>query len=1142
MKLNIYKASAGSGKTHILAGNYIVESFRRVAPTRSGSPLYDAFKDTMAFARILAVTFTNKAAGEMKERIIKELDKLATGAQSDYVKDICNRYPQYTAEQVAERAKSIRSAILHNYSDFNLRTIDSFVQSIVRAFCYDININSGYSTETDQNAVLADLINALLQKSDTDPELHEQFRAMAAKNVKDGANWDFRMQLTSLANLIFTEQFQNLENFYNGMDDETKHTYFAKSLEITNLIYDDFEEKADNIAAQARAIFDSMPVPPSDINNSMKILHNFLVNNIKACEIGKIIDDLCKGNKWLRSKPTKQESTLISTLQPQIEPLLQEAVSLIVNNGKDYITANIIRRDFHAFMLLGDLARLMPDYRRENRMMLVSDATTFLNAIIAENDAPFIYERVGNRFDHIYIDEFQDTSEFQWNNFRPLIENTLAQGFDNMIVGDVKQAIYRFRGGDWSLLNTKVQEQIGDENINLNTLDVNWRSRKNIVDFNDAIFQKAIDTLAAHGDGELDFSLLKKIYADAFQKLPQKSDRSGGKVDVVFIEGKKNKSKSTKIDEKTDGDSDVNSDDEPDPLEGLLLPDTREDNIFIVKSLNKMAAEIDSLIKQKISPKKIAILVRKGWQASLSVNFLMKYQAEIEGASHYDVISADSLYIANSLIVKILINAMKYVNNPADIIAKIEMMRTYCVVSGKEIDDDGIFKTTADEDLPQGLLPEGFDEIMKSYSDLPLYDLCEKIIACFSLQKYTGDSEYLRTFEDCVLNFTKTFSSDLNRFVKWWDESGNRTAIQPSDEQDAVTIMTIHKSKGLDFSIQFVPFCNWEMEEVNNMQDNYIWVKCPEDSPFASLPVLPVRYNSRLAGSHFANDYIREKRDMYVDSLNLLYVALTRAVDELHIYCPRPDTEKSLNIKTVGDLLYYCITDPDSEENDNNTVENATSKQANAVINLGDFYDAENTSLLMAANHNLERGFRIKDYKGFRVSGFQNAPWESKLAVLSHSSDFFIQNSPFLQERINHGLFMHDVMSRITYAEDAPQILQEMKFQGRITEAQKSELQQLLNDAFQIPQVGQWFSHDWRQIITERALMTTEGNIRIPDRVLVGDKKTVVIDFKFGKERDEYRDQITEYAQLLSKMKKPKYPPVEAYLYYVESGKIVIIL
>ena len=1112
MKLNIYKASAGSGKTHILAGNYITESFNQVAPARSGSILYEAFRDTMAFARILAVTFTNKAAGEMKERIIKELDKLAAGGKSDYEKDIISRYPQYTPEQVSERARKIRSAILHNYSDFNLRTIDSFVQSIVRAFCYDININSGFTTETDQNAVLAELIDSLLQKSDTDAELHEQFRAMAAKNVKDGDNWDFRSQLTSLAQLIFTEQFQTLEKFYSDMDGNKKRTYFAKSLEIINLIYDIFEEKANDIASRAKKVFDSLPVPPSEINNNMKILQNFLINNIKECQIGSIISQLYEGEKWVRAKATKQESEAIDLLRPQIEPILHEAVDLINKSGTDYCTAAIIRRDFHAFMLLGDLARLMPEYRRENRMMLLSDATSFLNAIIAQNDAPFIYERVGNRFDHIFIDEFQDTSEFQWNNFRPLIENTLSQGFDNMIVGDVKQAIYRFRGGDWSLLNSKVQEQIGDEGINLNTLDVNWRSRKNIVDFNDAIFQKAIATLADHDNGELDFSLLNNIYADSFQKLPPNRDRSGGKVNVLFFEHKKKKSKD---------EDDENATDDDDMLEGLILPDSRADNVFIVKSLNKMAQEINALIKKGVSPQKITILVRKGWQASLTVNFLMKYQAEVPGTEHYDVVSADSLYIANSLIVKILVNAMKYINNPGDISAKIEMIRTYSIVSGNEMDDDKIFKAAIDEDAPKSLLPKGFDTIMQSYSDLPLYDLCEKIISCFSLQKYAGDAEYLRTFEDCVLSFTKTYSSDLNRFVKWWDEAGVDTTIQPSEEQNAVTIMTIHKSKGLDFSVEFVPFCDWKMEETNNQQADYIWVQCPEDSPFASLPVLPVRYNSSLAGSHFADAYLKEKRDMYVDSLNLLYVALTRAVDELHIYCPMPDAAKG-SIKTVGDLVYYSIIDPSDSSN---------------IVKLSDYYSEETTSLTMDNEHKMEKSVRNKDNKGFRLSRFSNVPWEDKLAVLSHSNDFFIQTSPFLQERINHGLFMHEVMSQIEFAEDAPQVLQRMVFQGRITEEQRQVLQQLLDNAFQDPQIGQWFSHEWQQVITERALLTTEGNIRIPDRVLVGKDKTVVIDFKFGKAREEYHEQIIEYADLLASMKNPTYPPVEAYLYYVETGK-----
>ncbi|MCQ2250629.1 MAG: UvrD-helicase domain-containing protein [Bacteroidales bacterium] len=1109
MKLNIYKASAGSGKTYNLACNYIVDSFGKKAPSRSGTSLYEAFRDTMAFARILAVTFTNKAAGEMKERILQEFDKLATGQKSDYVDAIIKRYPQYNEQQVRERARSIRSAILHNYSDFNLRTIDSFVQRVVRAFCYDINVSTGFSTQTDQNMVLNDLIEILLKKSDDDPELRKQFLAMAEKNVKDGNNWDFREQMRQLAKLIFTEQFSKVENFYRDMSEETKREFYQASLELINTIYDGFEQEADSIAKETKLIFDNIGTPASEIGKNMGTLYNFLTDGIRKCQPGVTVEKMQEGNGWTNAKPTPIQKELVPQIRPALELLLARAMALVSEKGTDYLTAKVIRKDFHAFTLLGDLARLMPEYRRENRMMLVSDATAFLNAIVEGNDAPFIYERVGNKFDHVYIDEFQDTSEFQWNNFRPLIENSLAQGFNNMIVGDVKQAIYRFRGGDWSLLNSKVEEQIGADSISQHTLDVNWRSRRNIVLFNDAIFQKSVAMLGQYDHDGLDLSMLEKIYSDSYQKLPASKDRTGGKVKVVFMEASEDNS---------DGDDSENA---ASDNSKMITMDGLKD--FEVMALNTMAREIDSLMKSGVKPKKICILVRKGLEGNKCVNFLMLYQQQVEDAARYDIVSSDALYICNSLTVSVLANAMKYINNHDDIIAKVEMMRAYCLLSGKAHTDDEIMKAAISDDESCKILPAGFNDIMKSYSDLPLYDLCEKIISCFGLYGYYGDSEYLRTFEDCVLDFTKTFSSDLNRFVQWWDESGCRTAIQPSDNQDAVTVMTVHKSKGLDFSIQFIPFCNWKMEDYNNQQANYIWAKCKSGTQFSKLPIVPLRYGSALANTHFAESYIEEKRNMAVDSLNLLYVALTRAVDELHIYCPKPKEKKDAKISTVGDLLYYDII---------NDVPNQDAK----LVDLKSYLDNDGTTLLMDEKHSLETGRKIKDFKDFVMKPFGNTPWENKLAVLSHSSDFFIQNSPFLQDRINHGLLMHDVMSRIEFSEDASEALQDMIYQGRITEDQRKELAKLLDDAFEIPQVKRWFSHDWKQVINERALLTKEGNIRIPDRVLVGESETVVIDFKFGKERPEYHDQIKEYAALLQSM---KYPNVKAYLYYVEDGKIV---
>ncbi len=1077
--LNIYKASAGSGKTYKLAGEFITE----------------AFSDLMAFSRILAVTFTNKAAGEMKERIIKELDNLSEGLPSGYLAEISKKY-NISESEVSLRAKNIRGAILHNYSDFNLKTIDSFVQRVLRSFCYDININSGFSTQTDEASVLSDLTDMLFKCADEDAYLKKQMLSMAEKNIKDGENWNFRKQVESIAKLIFTEKYKEFEAQQNsmkekGMSETEKKSYFDISAELVNSVYDNYIEKVRDIASRSKQIIETelCGLTLSDMGANIKNCCNFLLTKLEEAVVSATAYKMRDKDDWLPSKATKIQKEIIPGLKAKLYPVLTEAVDFIENNAADFITAKLIRKDFGAFVLIGEIAKLLPEYRKENRVIMISDASAFLDGIIAENDAPFIYERTGNKFDHIFIDEFQDTSPFQWNNFRPLIENSIAQGFDNLIVGDVKQAIYRFRGGDWSLLNGKVQEQISEDNILINSLDVNWRSRKNIVDFNNAVFQKSVETLINHGDKDLplDFEILKKIYSDSFQKLPSGKNRSGGKVEVVFFENKEDES-------------------------------AEEEGDFKEKALKKTAEEIDTLIKSGIKAKKICVLVRKKDEAALTVKYLLQYQQQTENAAVYDVVSSDSLYIANSLAVKVAMSAMKYLNNKDDSFAKAELMHSYCTLKQIEIDEDTIFKAVSDEETAKKFMPEGFENFNETYTDLPLYDLSEKIIALFGLECFEGDAEYLRTFQDCILNFTKQYSSDLNKFVSWWEQSGINTSIQPSDNQNAVSVMTVHKSKGLDFSVQFIPFCNWKMEDVNNLNINYIWVKAPEGTCFSSLPSMPIRYSSEMLKSHFKEFYVQEKRNLYVDSLNLLYVALTRAVDELHIYCPKPkiSPKKETKISRVSDLLYFDIVDSNDL--------------------LSDFYDEETGVFLKDENHVLEEGRKVNEKgKSFVLSTFKNSPWENKLAVTSHSSEFFIQNSTFLQERINYGLFMHDVMSRIEFYEEYPEVLREMQFQGRITEEQAKDLSRKLNEVFSIEEVKHWFSKDWKEVLTEKALLTTEGDIKIPDRVLISDKETVVIDFKFGGEHKEYKAQISEYAALLKKM---NYPNIKAYLFYAEDKKI----
>ncbi|NPA69107.1 MAG: UvrD-helicase domain-containing protein, partial [Chlorobi bacterium] len=447
-KLQIYKASAGSGKTYLLTLNYLKTAFK--APDR--------------FTKILAVTFTNKAAEEMKTRILEKLDELIKkGKNADYFKEIKQSGQYKTDNELIKNAETIRDNILHDYSAFNVGTIDSFVQKVIRAFAFEMNLNSSYEIEFDTDKVTEDLTNKLYEKISFDRDLQKWLLQYAQNKTENNKNWDFKNEIKNLTSEIFKEQF--LELYKNRKIEKKEMNDFLKTL---YKIKNNFESKMSELAAKYKKILEDAAMNPGTYGMKFKIISNhFLVKTAIKKEYDNFTATFIKARdgieNWYAKSASAQIINDIKNTYEKLYPLIETYFKYFEAESENYYTATEIIKQFHAFGIINDMAAELSEYRSENNILLISDTNLLLKEIIGNNDAPFIYEKTGTGFYNIFIDEFQDTSNFQWANFKPLITNSLSQGYTNLIVGDIKQSVYRWRGGDWKLLLQGVKQDIGKE-------------------------------------------------------------------------------------------------------------------------------------------------------------------------------------------------------------------------------------------------------------------------------------------------------------------------------------------------------------------------------------------------------------------------------------------------------------------------------------------------------------------------------------------------------------------------------------------------------------------------------------------------------------------------------------------------------
>ncbi|WP_026952073.1 UvrD-helicase domain-containing protein [Algoriphagus mannitolivorans] len=1061
----IYKSSAGSGKTYTLTMEYLKLALKH---------------PKSAFRQILAVTFTNKATQEMKERILKELVRLRASVNPDEKMDSELMKSLGVDEAgLQQKASETLTAILHDYGHFSVSTIDSFFQKVVRSFAREMDLNAKFEVELDQQAVLNRVVDRVVMLVMEDDFLHKWLVDYASEQIQNGKSWDIRRNIRELGSQIFQENFKRyaseIRMFLKEKENISKLQAFARErrgelLKITRELKD-----------QANEIRIKNGLEWTDFSGaSSSFAKKFDQLGDRKCPVPELsptqVDKIDNLEKWYTKK---------SPLTSQIEAAYHQGLNQILKQFEplnyQWKTLEAISKNIYVFGIFRNLLDELSAIKDEESILLISDANEFLKEITKENDAPFIYEKVGNQYRNFLIDEFQDTSGFQWASFKPLLENSLSQGHTNLLVGDVKQSIYRWRGGEMKLLLEQVEAETGIYGIQHENLDTNFRSLPNIIEFNNALFKRlpaSFESSLKEGYGVEDASILSRAYHDVTQKISQKKSNSAfrGKVKLEFLAPIKDE----------------------------------EEGSFADQVLQKLPQMVRELQDHGYSLRDIAFLVRTKAEGEAIADVLMQEAATNQDSKYrYDVLSDESMYLHKSASVKALVAGLRYLQYPDDQV-QFKTMWYYRSVLKEDPVDHSHFSI---DHIPDHLREkvEAFRKIEPLLLQLPLMEALEELIRSLDLMEIGLEKAYISGFKEAVYDFTANNRSDLAGFLEWWEENQSKRTVKIPEGHDAMQIMTIHKSKGLQFKVVLMPFLKWTI--FDTAKGNVIWA--PFEDPEKGLSaIIPLTLGSSLAQSSFRDIYAEESILAYLDSLNMIYVALTRAEDVFWGLVPYREKIGSQNSLEVH--LQMILANGSQIEQD---------------FDLSEYFDGE-TRIFEFGQWPEEKPEKpeLLPVPNLRWA-YKN--WSELLRVKKYAVDFSPEGLEQRRKR-NFGLLVHEILEKSVHLEAALSHLQAFYFEGRISESEKAEVETQLNDLFSNPVFKDWFEGQGI-LLAEQGILLPGGKQKRPDRIILRKDESIIVDFKTGEKLEKYENQVREYMELVKKLTQK---PVKGYLCYLETGKI----
>jgi ATP-dependent exoDNAse (exonuclease V) beta subunit len=1021
----IYNASAGSGKTYTLVKDYL-----RIL-------LSSVQKD--AYKQILAVTFTNKAVAEMKARIIENLNMFSfdeAAETSPMFVELATDLKLHPA-QLQQRAKEVLKSILHNYAFFEVATIDKFTHSVIRTFAYDLKLPLNFEVELDTDALLNEAVDQLISKAGDDKLISEVLIEYALEKADDDKSWDIAFDLNKIAKLLLNEnekphlhrlKSKTLEDF-NDLKEilKKKITTTTNDLETTG-------KKVLELFSNAGLEFDDF-LRKTLPNHFKKIADKDF--NEKSLYGNKLADNLAEGTVYKKTLDPDKAST-IDALLPQLTEYYHSCKTKVYELSflKNFY------KNITPLSVLNAIQQELDSIKEEQNLLLISEFNTLISETIKDEPAPFIYERLGEKYKHYFIDEFQDTSEMQWENLIPLISNKLQTELSGgksgslTIVGDAKQSIYRWRGG-------KAEQFIGlNKEVNpffvkksTKNLPKNYRSYDEIINFNNSFFQHISQFF--HNES---FAEMYKIGS-----LQETNDKKGGLITFDFTEAK-----------------------------------TSEEEFEIIPE--KVVTKIQEILQKGFAYKDICVLTRRKNEGIAIADMLSKREIPI--------ISSETLLIKRSREVQFIIDVLRLAIQPKNNEVKLNLLN-YIATEKHQISQKHDFLKTHVALEPEALFEAltDFDFDFTYFLQLSLYEAVEYCVRSFQL---TLESDaYLQFFLDFVLEYTQKKQLGFAGFLEHWEKKKNNISIMASGSENAVQIMTIHKSKGLEFPVVIFPFANTDIyKEV----EPKLWYPINKEA-FNGFEEAYLNLNSTIKEYGELGEMLYEERQsqLELDNFNILYVACTRPEQQLHIISKKEmDSKGNERLQTFSGLFINYLK----------TQERWHDEQLSYTI--GDI--AENLEKDTPADdiHTLEQALFISTAKENH-----NLHLMTKQGLLWDTSQ---------EEAIEKGNLMHDILAQIKYPSDVEFVLDEYISKGIIDEQQRKKLTESLQQVVNHPEIATYFHQD-NTVYNEKDIISKAGKILRPDRIVVNSsQETILIDYKTGMHNPLYVEQIYEYADTLAEM------------------------